>query len=268
MDYSGSGRFDLLARRGGAEIEIECKTTSGDTGRKVHRQEANRLADLLLPVAKEIANIAGCHRFLITVPDRLRKSVGELEGIASLVASAARQRGSASGEFAQVDYTFDGTALWPAPDDPNSLPFFERRFGIQNATLMFLGREHHSIVAIIIRSARPDSVVKAISAEAKEAAGQCSGKRPALIAVHLIDEISRSDLSAMLTTPNGLHAITHAVFRDRKRRHVDSIAFTVPQRIKTDGRGAKWLSGNLIMLNNPEPLFPSAEVRSVFHAAA
>jgi Holliday junction resolvase len=30
MDYSGAARFDLLARQGAVEIEVECKTTSGD----------------------------------------------------------------------------------------------------------------------------------------------------------------------------------------------------------------------------------------------
>jgi hypothetical protein len=42
IDYSGVARFDLLARRGDVEIEVECKTTSGDTGRKIHRQEVMR----------------------------------------------------------------------------------------------------------------------------------------------------------------------------------------------------------------------------------
>ena len=48
MDYSGAGRFDLLARLGTVELEVECKSTSGDTGRRIHRQKVNRLADLLL----------------------------------------------------------------------------------------------------------------------------------------------------------------------------------------------------------------------------
>jgi hypothetical protein len=33
MDYLGLARFDFLARQGGNEVEVECKTTSGDTGR-------------------------------------------------------------------------------------------------------------------------------------------------------------------------------------------------------------------------------------------
>jgi hypothetical protein len=69
-----------------------------------------------------------------------------------------------------VDYTFDGTGSWPEPDDPSILPFFENRFGVQNANMMFLGLPHTSIVAIMIRSAKSDTVVKSIADEAKEAA--------------------------------------------------------------------------------------------------
>lgn len=267
IDYSGAARFDLLARQGTVEVEVECKTTSGDTGRKIHRQEVNRLSDLLLPITQQVASEPGCHRILITIPDRLGKSTEELSSIASVVASALQQKGSASDELARADYSFDGLDRWPEPGDPDLLPFFEQRFGVRNANLFFLGKRDFSIAAVMIRSAKADSVVDTISAQAKEAADQCSGTRPALVALHLIDEISSSDLQAMLKTPNELHAITHAVFKGGKRQHVDSIAFTVPQVTRTDDSGAKWLSGNLVMLNNPQPLFPCEEVRSIFRPA-
>lgn len=228
IDYSGVERFDLLARKEAVEVEVECKTTSGDTGRKIHRQEVNRLADLLLPITRQVADEAGCHRILVTVPDRLGKSTQELSGIASIVASAVQQKASASSDLAQVGYAFDRLNPWPGPNDPDVVPFFEKRFGVQNANLVFHGRADFSVVAVMIRSAKMDSVVDTVSAQAKEAADQCSGTRPALIALHLIDEIDRSDLQTLLQTSNGLHAITHAVFKSGKRQHVDSIAFTVP----------------------------------------
>jgi len=267
MDYSGAARFDLLARQGTVEIEVECKSTSGDTGRKIHRQEVNRLADLLLPTTERLADMAGCHRILVTIPDRLGKSNEALCGIASVVASVAQQKGSASNELAHVEYTFDDIAAWPQPwRDPEAKSFFEQRFGIPNANLLFHGRANFSIVAVMIGSSKADRVVEAIANAAKEAADQCSGTRPAVLALYLIDEISRPKLQAMLTTPNGLHAVTHAVFRGGKRQHVDSIAFTVPQSIRPDGTGAKRLSGDVVVLNNPQPLFPGDEVRSVFRS--
>jgi hypothetical protein len=261
MDYSGAARFDLLARQGAVEIEVECKTTSGDTGRKIHRQEANRLADLILPTTEQLADTAGCHRILVTIPDRLGKSDQELSGIASVVASAVQQKKSASNDLARAEYVFDDLSSWPEPGR-DAQSFFEHRFGIHNAHLLFYSRPKFSAVAVMIRSAKADGVVDAISDAAKEAADQCSGTRPALIALHLIDEISRPELQAMLTKPNGFHA----VFRGGRRQHVDSIAFTIPQSIRPDGTGAKRLSGDLIVLNNPQPLFPCDEVRSIFRS--
>ena len=265
MDYLGLARFDFLARQGGNEVEVECKTTSGDTGRKIHRQEVNRLADLILPSTERLAGTAGCHRVLITIPNRLGKSTDELSRIASTVAAAAQQKVSASNDVARVDYMFDNLGSWPEPGrDQEAMAFFEQRFGIQNSHLLFHGRVGFSVVAVMITSSKADTVVKTIAAEAKEAADQCSGTRPALIALHLIDQISRSDLQTMLKTPNGLHEIGHALFNGTGRLHVDSIAFTVPQVLRTDGQGAKWLSGDMVALYNPQSRFPSAAVRSIF----
>ncbi|WP_156436412.1 hypothetical protein [Bradyrhizobium pachyrhizi] len=265
-DYAGTARFDLLARRGAVEVEVECKTTSGDTGRKIHRQEANRLAQLLLPTTQALAEIRGCHRILIVVPDRLGPSNEELEGIAAAVATAVNRKDQADAPTVRVEYMFDGLDPWHEPGDDvmEAISFFEQRFGRTNANLMFHGRSGYSVVAVMIVSAKADSVVDAIAEEAKKAAGQCSGSRPALIALHLVDEVNRHDLESMLRSSNGMHQITHAVLRSEARRHVDTVAFTFPQARRTDGRGSAWLSGNLISLYNPEPLYPCAEIRSIF----
>jgi hypothetical protein len=265
IDYSGAGQFDFLARRDADEIEIECKTTSGDTGRKIHRQEVNRLADLLLPSVKKLADVEGCHLLRITVPDRLGKSNEELKSIASAVATVADQRTPAFCPFAQIDYAFEGLASWPRPDrDPNARDFFEEKFGAQNKNLFFIGREDFSVVAVMIASAMPDSVVEAIADEAKKAADQCSGTRPALIALHLIDQIDGDEFRGMLKISNGLHTIMNCVLKGTNRLHVDSIAFTVPQFVWEDGFGTKGLTGDLVLLNNPEPKFPCDALRSIF----
>jgi len=267
-DYAGIGRFDFLARQGAVEIEIECKSTSGDTGRKIHRQEVNRLADLLLRTTERLADIAGCHRILVTIPDRLGKSNEALSGIASIAAQAAEQKGAASSGLARAEYTFDNIASWPQPGrDADAKSFFETRFGFSNAHLLFHGRPNFSVVAVMIRSEKADTLVDALSNAAKEAADQCSGTRSALVAMHLIDQISRPELQSMLRTPNGLHAVMHALLRSGKRQHVDSVAFTVPQSIRPDGIGARRLSGDLIVLNNPQPLFPCDEIRSIFRSS-
>jgi hypothetical protein len=45
----------------------------------------------------------------------------------------------------------------------------------------------------------------------------------------------------------------HAVFKRENHLHVDSIAFTVPQVRRSDRSEARWLSGDMVMLNNPSP---------------
>ncbi len=263
-DYAGIAQFDFLARRDGIEIEVECKTTSGDTGRKIHRQEVNRLADLLLPSTQQLADIKGCHLLSITIPDRLGKSNEELARISSAVAAVAQQRASSSSELA-IAYAFEDLASWPQPDrDPDAIAFFEKKFAKTNSHLLFHERPNFSIVAVMITSSAPDSVVRTISDQAKEAADQCSGARAALIAMQLIDPIDRPELEPMLKTSNGMHAIAHAIFRGDTRLHVDSIAFTFPQDARLDGLGTKSLGGSVLMLNNPSPQFSCPELRSIF----
>jgi hypothetical protein len=252
VDYAGEARFDFLARYGAAEIEIECKTTSNDTGRKIHRREVNRLADLLLPVTQQLIEHRGCHRILLTVPDRLGKAAHELSSIASTV-SAAVKEGMASSDLVQANYIVEALDSWPEPDRDReaAIAFFEERFGRQNSHLLLHGRRGFSVVAVMIASEKADSVVDTISEQAKEAAAQCSGTRPALIALHLVDQISRADLQTILHSQNGLHTITHAVFKGPSRLHVDSIAFTFPQITLTHQAGARWLSGNLPLPDRP-----------------
>jgi hypothetical protein len=139
------------------------------------------------------------------------------------------------------------------------------------------GKDYDSLYSFLIPAQRIHAALPAVAKTpyegrlrdaVKEVAEQCSGARPALIALHLVDPLSRDYLQSMLRMPNGIHTITNTVFRNENRWHVDSIAFTVPQVRRTDQSGARWLSGDLVMLNNPQPRFVCPELRSIFRDAA
>jgi hypothetical protein len=267
-DLCGSAVFDFLARLGKAEVEVECKTTSGDTGRKIHRQEVNRLADLLKPVTETLLEDAGCHLLRIVIPDRLGKSLDELGRLAELVRSAIGTGHIDEARGAATYWKED--VRWPKPQsdqDALAREFFEKRLAAVNCHLFFHARRGHAIVAASIASRKPDKVVAALLSEAVDAAKQCSGTRPAIVTMQLIDPVDPEDLKEMLYTPNGLHKIAHAVFKNETRAHVDSIMFSTPQRLTPVSATEQHMSGPVIVLNNDKAKFPSDAARSVFRNA-
>jgi hypothetical protein len=266
-DYCGLGRFDFLAGRGLVEIEVECKAISHDRGRKIHRHEANRLADLILPSIEQLMETPGCHLMRVTVPDRLGGSNDDMARVAAVVADASQNKSKAGHASARVDYLASDLGSWPEPDDDDFRPFFEQQLGLSNSHLLFCGRPGVSIVALAIVSAKPDNVQKYITALAKDAADQCSGTRPALLALNLADQLSPEEFDGLLRTPGGIHNIAATVFESDQRSHVESIAFTAPQRARADGQGTISLAGDLVILNNPKPKFNCAEIRSIFQKA-
>jgi len=94
----------IRARRQDVEIEMEVKSPSADAGRKIHRKEMNRLADLMVPTTKQLANEQGCHLLRITVPDRLPAGEKELVEISALVAKAAAGKSTVSADLGRVEY--------------------------------------------------------------------------------------------------------------------------------------------------------------------
>ena len=193
-DYSGTGRFDFLARRQDVEIEMEVKSPSGDAGRKIHRKEMNRLADLMVPTTDQLAKEQGCHLLRVTVPDRLPAEEKELVDISALVAKAAGRKSTVTADVARVEYGFRNISDWPDPRTGNEArEFFEELFGVSNQHILFRGREP-TIVAVLVESSLPSQVLKALADQAKKAADQCTGKRPAVIALQFADPIDAAEL--------------------------------------------------------------------------
>jgi hypothetical protein len=268
VDYSGSGRFDFLIRRQGVEIEVELKSTSGDAGRKIHRREMNRLADLIVPTTTHLADTEGCHLLRVTIPDRLSENDKKLRELAALVARVAESKTPVSTALCDIHYEHPNISDWPDPrNGRGGNEFFEKLFGVSNQHILYHGREHFSVVAILVESSAPDQrvhVLQALAVHAKQAAEQCSGKRPAVIALQFFDPIAPAELEILGKTPSELHKIAAEVFDDPKRSHVDSIAFTAPQSPGQEASGVRRPSAPVVTLFNPNPLYPCPAARTLF----
>jgi hypothetical protein len=169
-------------------------------------------------------------------------------------------------ETGAVTYWKEAVTGWPEPqDDPDGARvFFERLLGSHNSHLFFHARRGQAVVAARIASKKPDKVVGSLSADAVHAAKQCSGTRPALVTMQLIDAIEPEELHTMLYASNGLHKIAHAVFKNETRAHIDSIVFSTPQRLTTFGPNDQRMSARVLVLNNDKAKFPTDAPRSVF----
>ena len=178
-DLEGVGNFDFLARQDGVAIEVECKTTSGDSGRQIHRHEMSRLSSLIQSTLEKLALNPGSHFLKVTIPSKLESSDAALQRIGQAVTEAARQRGETKAPDAEVTYSHRVDLVWSGPhDDRRVHQLCEEILGISNAHLVLRGRPSFSVAVAAFTSERPDTVVATLTKRVKEAADQCSGARP------------------------------------------------------------------------------------------
>jgi hypothetical protein len=258
------GRFDWLAAGNGIEFEIECKTTSADTGRKIHRRELNRLAHYLLPTTKKLVEEGGFHLVRLVLPDRLEPGDRYLRQLGSVVSEATKGVAAASDEGHAEYRTMDLKHL-PSPQELGVVAgdAVAKVFGTENNHRHFMYHLHPSglaLAVVAVESEKPDTVLQYIADQAKYAAGQCTGKRPALVLVQLV-EINPEDIRSLLDTPSGIHFIAHEVFKNDARSYVDSIIFCLPPTIQAGDLGAP-----VAIIHNPSPSISNIEVRGVFRS--
>jgi hypothetical protein len=53
-DLENRAQFDFLARKDGVELEVDCKTASGDVGRPIHRLRALNLFNQIQSPIRDI----------------------------------------------------------------------------------------------------------------------------------------------------------------------------------------------------------------------
>ena len=245
-DLETGGGFDLLAKRNGVEIEVECKNVSGDIGRKIHKQRMYDLAQRFIPALKEkLEKQPDGWLVTITIPDRLTAAKRQQEAIARIVEHTLRSNKPSAENpecsiqvqrFSMADSPFRATSTYKI-SEPEVMEFVESRLGVSNKNQCWLLQPGKSAAAIIVQSARSDSVLDGIYRQLKDAArDQLTGNRPGLLCVHLQD-VSASDLIDLaregadeLTTATGIQKMAATVLA--KRAHVHTVAFTTPSYIR------------------------------------
>jgi hypothetical protein len=266
IDLEGQGRFDFLAANQDVAFEIECKTTSPDKGRKIHRRNLYLLNQELFPIAKQLVNSGGGHVLRLVIPDRLERNKSELVNLKNIVTLAVRD-GTSLSHVGEAEYQAIKIDHWPEPDglESGARELLEKSYGSAgNRHLIAHLSPRHGLLAIGVESKKPDIMVEMLAADAKAAADQCSRDRPAVIMIQLVD-ITPDELTTLSQTKSGIQYIVHEIFKDDRRAHIHAIVFTLPATITPH----QLLRGNIVsgverVFYNPSPKFPGDAVRELF----
>lgn len=236
---SGSG-VDFIARRDGAELEVECKMVSADLGRQIHRKKALALHHHLAPTIARVYESAKTGILIrITIPDRLTSQKSQLEEIREAVSigvvNGASVTRTAACEVEVRDFPIAGSPFevaGPADISRAALQdFLLSKLGRTNREQMFMFSPKKKAVATVVESAKADQVLKGLDRQLREASRQFTKTRPGHIAVQLHDlageemEELAKDIASSFGKATGLQRMTSTVLGSCNRTHIHSISY-------------------------------------------
>lgn len=237
---NGSG-VDFIARRDGAELEVECKMFTGDLGRQIHKRKVLVLYHHLRETMDRIYQSAKTGIIVrITIPARLTSQPGQLKDILDAVSKGilngkAITRTSAC-QVEVLDFAVDSSPF--QVDNPSDLirtaveNFIHARLGRTNHNLMIMFSPGKKAVVALIESAKPDEVLKGIHRQLREASsGQFTRTRPGHLSVQFqeltvkqMEELAK-DIASGVGKPVGLQIMTSDFLQNSNRAHIHSVAY-------------------------------------------
>ena len=161
-DIEQGGGFDFLAARGGIELEVECKTASGDLGRQVHRRRMMELSWRVSPVIqKALSSVRGGRLGRVVLPGKLLGRDVQ-ERLATAIERTVDQAESLSTEDCAIEWRpFDlaGTPFASGDGDAVTndavMAFLERELGHSNRHAFVRYRPGRSASCWLWRVRRP-----------------------------------------------------------------------------------------------------------------
>lgn len=232
-DLENRAQFDFLARKNGVELEVDCKTASGDVGRAIHRLRALDLFHRIQPTIRDVLLAKqGGRAMRIQIPAALHGREEYIQGLTALIIEGAREGVSLSadgvGKVSLSEFELDQGPFQkerePTREELGQL--MVGLFGTANPNAISLHRPREAAVVAMIESEKPDKVVDGVYRSLKDSAQrQFTGQRPALLAVRLTD-LTKAHLEELAGQDrNGLAAIANRLFAGETRQHLYGLAF-------------------------------------------
>lgn len=184
----GTGTFDVLATRAGTQVEIECKSVSGNKGRQVHRRAALEIQHL---VERELSFLLKTLRtgLLLRIvfnrrpPSAYNDRMELVRAIRSAVLTGKTQTLSEY-EIRLCDFDLVGTPFENSRPDEAAVQEFLGSHGVVNRETMIFGRKGANVIALSLESRISDRLLAETFDTVSDAAKrQLSGQRPGIVCV-------------------------------------------------------------------------------------
>jgi len=244
-DIETGGGFDILARRDVAVLEVECKTVSGDLGRKIHQRRLYQLGGQvyqLMGAALERRAVGQLAR--IQLPDRLRGTDQQLKAIRERLAKVLESGQSISEpspcaidyrEFSLAGSPFE-TMRPETLDMEAARQYVERAVGLPLEHAVMVFRPFHSAVVIAIESLQDNSMMRGLVRQLKDSVkSQLTGTFAAAVCVKFTEvtqeqllEIAEQDKSGQ---PSALRVASSYLLNREDWRLVHTLAYFTPGRL-------------------------------------
>jgi hypothetical protein len=258
-DLCSAGGFDFLVRKAKVEIEVECKSVSGDLGHQIHLLRQYQLGAYLLPAMETASRRGSVQLAVATLPDRLHGQREFMSAVGGRISKTFCECMEFE-DYAPCSVNYQKFPIKDSPFDCPSPPqitetqiskYFEKIANreVGHTILMFSPRR--SAVLVALRSLKPDRFLVFLYRNLREAAAsQFSKTRPGIICVQLRN-LTDGQLREIAETPSKTHAptgiqlMTAKFFDSAERTHVHTVAYTAPGEFASR-QSYRWEKGGLI----------------------
>lgn len=232
------GTFDLLVKDLGTNgLEIECKSVSGDKGRKIHRREALEFHQLVKPQLQTVSlSLQTGVAVVLTVPGRLPTLFQQKKDLAKYVIGSvltAQNIVLEDGSDIRVS-EFDMTTLRGVRTKGNPVitkTAIDQITATKNRESMILGNDNGAIV-FVLQSRQDDTVLQCVFDTVSESAkSQVSKSRAALFLIGLHGMEAEGLLSIAMQDndpkqpPTALRVAVSNFLSKQNRDHVVGVGF-------------------------------------------
>ena len=239
QDIDRGRGFDFLAVKDGVELEVECKSASGDLGRQVHRRRMIELSGHVQPVIKEALTSEGGRLVRVLLPGSLHGRREFLSEIAGNIRSVIRTERSVDTDQCSVEFRAFDLARSPfGSADPAAVTmdavrtFLERETGNSNHHVFFGYRPGKVAVVFLVESRKPDRVVRGLMHDLKTSArAQFTKRRPGVLVVQFL-ELTTAELlnvashdSSERSRASAIQIATNLFFDNPDRGHIHTLVY-------------------------------------------